>query len=751
MYLQFPGGSNNRLNEANRQRKNGNRLFDSQNNNRFGYNQHSHYFYTNSIIDLQWTIQHSCGPDSNLNCDIILQYACGDDFRDGDTTETIPLDQNSCKKSNCSTDFYYGMHENFRSYQECSLRERNKGLFTADRNLKGDDARYTKLQNGGTRYGYECNEEKDYYPYWYPTIWRDIAIFTDDLDRCDFYQKNSENVKGRWYCEVSDEFIDRNFDEKSADIEDRTFIPLDQKSCEKLVLPNGQKAVWKQSERHKYPNGNNLPKPECLKAPYQRDNHHGNGEGRYFIGHKWQVPDNLIHDKCTIRVRYNITSTDYDAWNVNGQSKSIDDRLSIKPDILVGTEAGILEDFSKTENLDGKNALISGYWVQDIENDLSNSLEVNPRPWDNRIVFKRDDVLNNWTVSTENYDSAQWFGWQDDKFGGKTVQLTFSVKFKTKPDDLRKITEKTYGAKFYGDLYSSWVEEAPIGKWHKVSITHIMDSWGDSNRIMLIFDNIEVEFEIKDFQLKVVDEFENKNNPFRSMQDDFGFDSFTAKSRGYQHRNDANLQIFQNIPMRLRSAYNTDQLGRVFEDRSYIIQFKELKGSVRTDVRKNGKKLYNLNVRGKLGNNVQVYPAFEYDFAPSRLVANQSDYIHIQWSGSNTNNRENDGSQKDDSGNNVELLKGRDRFNMVYLDHFGDLKPSENLEKLGDLFGLGKEASLELAFSGVKNADNEFMQSAGSYFDLGIRQLEKEGKFMFMSSVNNKFGVRSHKGKIVVV
>jgi len=55
-------------------------------------------------------------------------------------------------------------------------------LFTADQNLKGDTAQYTRQNANGNRRGLEVPEERDYYPYWGPTPWRDIAIMVSNKE-----------------------------------------------------------------------------------------------------------------------------------------------------------------------------------------------------------------------------------------------------------------------------------------------------------------------------------------------------------------------------------------------------------------------------------------------------------------------------------------------------------------------------------------------------------------------------------------
>jgi hypothetical protein len=49
------------------------------------------YYYSGSQLMVEWTNQHGCGPDSkqrNVHCELILQYTCGEQVRDGLTTGT---------------------------------------------------------------------------------------------------------------------------------------------------------------------------------------------------------------------------------------------------------------------------------------------------------------------------------------------------------------------------------------------------------------------------------------------------------------------------------------------------------------------------------------------------------------------------------------------------------------------------------------------------------------------------------------
>ena len=192
IYLHNPRGSNNRCDERTNDRTNANRLFDSQNNGAGGYAVPCQdtdlmcfpmNFYTESYLDLRFTTQHACGIQNQ--CEIVIQYGCN--MRDGAPSNAAG---NTCTgtmpDNNLTLDHpRYGYHETYESYQACKARPRNGNLYTGDQVLRGLSAIYTRQNPNGQRYGFECPEERDYYPYWGPpSVWQDIAVMTSDSSRC---------------------------------------------------------------------------------------------------------------------------------------------------------------------------------------------------------------------------------------------------------------------------------------------------------------------------------------------------------------------------------------------------------------------------------------------------------------------------------------------------------------------------------------------------------------------------------------
>jgi hypothetical protein len=192
----------------------------------------------------------------------------------------------------------FGQHESFQYYRDfCLFRSRNKGLYTADQKLNGESARFTRQNPNGGRSGLECPEERDYYPWWNPSPWKDAAILVADLKWCDYFQSESLNVKDRYYCAL-------------PTASQNNLAPLDEASCTKK---GGSWTVFKSW---------GLTKPECLLHPTSRDNHLGNAvqidsSGNLVATHPqmafydWTIPEEVAGKSCMVRLRYNMSSVDY--------------------------------------------------------------------------------------------------------------------------------------------------------------------------------------------------------------------------------------------------------------------------------------------------------------------------------------------------------------------------------------------------------------------------------------------------------
>jgi len=321
VYLQTPPGSNNRLDEQNRERDNANRMFDSQNNNRGGYNVGKMEYYQGEKVPFGWTNQHGASKYQMEHTELIVQYMYDPLVRDGTTTRTIPTKATECQNYDCDTDVRFGRHESLDFYEMCTQTEQNNGLFTANQNLKGPSARYTRQNSQGTRNGYECPEERDYYPYWRPTPWVDLAYITADTGRCSAIQAESQNVISKSECRLPDAFFDNG---GTLGKGQNDMYPITQEACEAFEKTDDNDTthtgVWNTIAAH------NVDAPECLQVEHTRANHHGNPGGRGLYELTWTVPTDIPDgSQVVLRLRYNMTTNEWNelgAWESNSSLNS---------------------------------------------------------------------------------------------------------------------------------------------------------------------------------------------------------------------------------------------------------------------------------------------------------------------------------------------------------------------------------------------------------------------------------------------
>jgi len=395
-YMHTPRGSNNRLNEKSANRNNGNRMFDSQNNNRGGYNvgdldnaafaegdtgnvatnpftkgidkgQYSMMFFEGSHFTVEWTNQHGCGgkegTDPNkLNCNLVLQFACNTDVTKTDLPKQLHLDLKAGRNTNTpdttntnnptawaaqattNDNNGRGRHENEGWYYQCTKMQRNKGLFLADQNVKGNSAQYTRQNPNGNRRGLECPEERDYYPYWNPSQWMDIAMLTDNVEDC----TKRFDIKGK----------SQNNNNVCACYED-VGTAGNTEMCYNYVH-NETKCVAETGCKW-YCFNHGIPAPRCEQAPWTRANSLGNGrDGQPTrvnitfpmlvanqIGKYTDIKTNAGGQKmakCVMRIRYNISTDDYDVakvdyklnYNRNAKPEPIVSPVTQNPTVDIG-------------------------------------------------------------------------------------------------------------------------------------------------------------------------------------------------------------------------------------------------------------------------------------------------------------------------------------------------------------------------------------------------------------------------------
>lgn len=118
------------------------------------------------------------------------------------------------------------------------------------------------------------------------------------------------------------------------------------------------------------------------------------------------------------------------------------------------------------------------------------------------------------------------------------------------------------------------------------------------------------------------------------------------------------VEVFDGAP-ELSINSNTNQLGRTFQDRSFVFKIGPRDASIPADT-----KVYNLNTVGRRGNIVQSYPGVEYDFVPNDIEITDKDVVHWQWEGTDYNINRNP--------NNAEGWRYSDRTNIVEFQEDGN-------------------------------------------------------------------------------
>jgi predicted ferric reductase len=222
------------------------------------------------------------------------------------------------------------------------------------------------------------------------------------------------------------------------------------------------------------------------------------------------------------------------------------------------------------------------------------------------------------------------------------------------------------------------------------------------------------------------------------------------------------LGLGKSGPLRLN--INTAQFGRTFQDRSHVFRIRKRPNDLQCGLKFSSDcKIINVNVRGRRGNIQQTYPAVEYDFVPPVITASRNDLLHIQWTGADSNQKNNEGNLHLNKGNG---RAGTDRSNMVIIKDLATNKPSNLNELLRSNstpihFSNDNDIIAYLAYlnqtscdidSQDTNADNncKLLNNSPGYINAGLVRIDNVGTFYLMSTRNNAFSNRDQKSVLIV-
>ena len=105
-------------------------------------------------------------------------------------------------------------------------------------------------------------------------------------------------------------------------------------------------------------------RPDCIMSPFARDNHLGNSVPKVdenaglwstnrAPSYEWTIPGDVLNQNgvseatCVLRMRYNISTTDYDSWGLSGEM--VDAKFN-------GADAKVKQDNGGGKDVVGVNA-----------------------------------------------------------------------------------------------------------------------------------------------------------------------------------------------------------------------------------------------------------------------------------------------------------------------------------------------------------------------------------------------------------